>query len=426
MSPLDPRQRFKMERSQSKLSDALKRDVCADYYEGYFSVTLHVKEKAPVLGEVVGVAGAAAGSKDAPRIELSELGKAIERKWNEIPNFDPNVTLIEKQVMPEHFHGLLHMKRVEKRHLGRVIGGFMIGCTHAYWDCLGILWHKVPPKVCMQDRDHTRSFRGPSLFERGYNDVEPLTQEELEVKINYIRSNPERRLIKRQCHEYFIVRWDMHSPNWTLQRLQAALLADRGLKRQPEALAQAWQEVMGKVAITDACATNNVLQAVAGKSSRLSLSLAGNRALLTAGKRLLPLVCHRADAPYFEQQKDAMMREVRAGAIIVSAFISPREREIRKELMQESLPLIEVVDNGFSPRYKPCGQAFYACARGLLLQISPWVYKYQRDVRVSRPMCLVMNELVRCICKIPDDWWMAKRAVSGSEDSAGGDDVSGA
>ncbi len=412
MSPLDPRQRFKMEQSQSKLSDALKRDVCADYYEGYFSVTLHVKEKAPVLGEVVGVAGAPADSKDAPRMELSELGKAIERKWNEIPSFDPNVTLIEKQVMPEHFHGLLHMTRVEKRHLGRVIGGFMIGCTHAYWDCLGIQWQKVPPKVSMQDRDHTRSYRGPSLFERGYNDVEPLTQEELEVKIAYIRSNPERRLIKRQRHEYFIVRRDMHSANWTAQRLQSTLLADKGLSRQPAILAEAWQEVMVKLARVEASALSDVQRAaqkqVAGVSERLCLALAGNRALLTAGRRLLPLVCHRADAPYFEQQKDAVMREARAGAIIVSAFISPREREIRKALMQESLPLIEVVDNGFSPRYKPCGQAFYACARGLLLQISPWVYKYQRDVRVSRPMCLVMNELVRCICKMPDDWWKTR------------------
>ena len=386
MSPLDPRQRFKMEQSQSKLSEALKRDVCANYYEGYFSVTLHVKEKAPVLGEVVGVAGAAAGSKEAPRMELSELGKAVEQCWNEMPKFSPNVTLIEKQVMPEHFHCLLHMTRVEKRHLGRVIGGFMIGCTHAYWDCLGIPWREMPREVKLQDRDHTRSYRGPSLFERGYNDVVPLTKEELKVKINYIRSNPERRLIKRVCHGQFAVLRGKHAKSWNQMRIEKALIEDRYYGRQPAEMAVALQEIMGLV------------------NEGLGLDLIGNQSLLT-GKRLLPLICHRADADLFEQQKEAVMQEARAGAVIVSAFISAREREIRKALMQESLPVIEVTDNGFGQRYKPAGQAFYACARGLLLQLTPWAYKYQRDVKVTRPMCLVMNELVRCICMVNDGWW---------------------
>lgn len=386
MSPLDPRQLFKMEQSQSMLSDALKRDACANYYEGYFSVTLHVKEKVPVLGEVVGVPGAVAGSPDAPRMELSELGKAIEQCWSQIPQFCPNVTLIEKQVMPEHFHCLLHMTRVKKRHLGRVIGGFMIGCTHAYWDCLGIPWREIPREVKLQDRDHTRSYRGPSLFERGYNDVEPITPEELEIKTNYIRSNPERRLIKRVCHEQFAVLRGKHSKSWNQMRLEKALIDDRYFGRLPSEMTEVLNEVLKRI------------------NAGFCLDIIGNQGLMNR-TRQLPLICHRADACLFEQQKAAVMREARAGAVIVSAFISPREREIRKALMAESLPVIEVMDNGFSQRYKPAGQAFYACARGLLLQLTPWAYKYQRDVKVTRPMCLVMNELVRCVCKINDGWW---------------------
>lgn len=59
----------------------------------------------------------------------------------------------------------------------------MVGCTHAYWDTLGIPWREMTYEKGArapewQDRDHTRSFRGPSLFVRGYNDVEAIGEEE--------------------------------------------------------------------------------------------------------------------------------------------------------------------------------------------------------------------------------------------------------
>lgn len=89
----------------------------------------------------------------------------------------------------------------------------------------------------------------------------------------------------------------------------------------------------------------------------------------------------------------------------MSAFISPREREVRQLLLAETLPVIEVTDNGFADRHKPSGKAFYACAENRLVQISPWTYEYSRKTEVTRQMCLVMNELVRVMTGIEDDWW---------------------
>lgn len=380
--------RKKKDTPQSAQAEALKRDPCVNYFEGYFSVTLHVKEKAPVLGDVVGRVDASRKSEDAPHMAFSELGRRIDKKLMEIPRFYPNVTIIAKQVMPDHLHCLLYMTRVEKCHLGRVIGGFMMGCTHEYWDVLGIDWRQIPKEVVMQDKAHSCSYRGPSLFSRGYNDVEPIDQRELEIKINYIRSNPERRLIKRFCYEVFRVEREKHSNSWTMRRIESALGMDRYFGRDPIALRNVMEEVKARVA--DNC----------------GLSLVGKRELLTQ-HRLLPLICHRAESNLFEKQKQAVMQAAREGAVIVSAFISSREREILHELMSESLPVIEIVDNGFSERYKPVGQAFYACARGKLMQITPWRYVYRRDdVAVSRGMCLVMNELVRCVCRNVDEgWW---------------------
>lgn len=100
-----------------------------------------------------------------------------------------------------------------------------------------------------------------------------------------------------------------------------------------------------------------------------------------------------------------MLRAAREGAVIVSAFVSPKEREIGRLLLMEQLPVIEVCDNGFGDRYKPSGKSFYACAENRLVQISPWNYEYCRDLAVNREVCLVMNELARVIAGVGDGWW---------------------
>ena len=125
-----------------------------------------------------------------------------------------------------------------------------------------------------------------------------------------------------------------------------------------------------------------------------------------AAPRKLPLICHRADAHRFEEQKAAVLSAARDNWVIVSAFISQKERDIKQQLMVEQLPFIEIMDNGFSDKYKGTGKAFYALAENRLCQISPWVYEYQKDgTMVSREMCLVMNELARMISGREDDWW---------------------
>ena len=100
-----------------------------------------------------------------------------------------------------------------------------------------------------------------------------------------------------------------------------------------------------------------------------------------------------------------MLRAAREGAVIVSAFVSPKEREIGRLLLMEQLPVIEVCDNGFGDRYKPSGKSFYACAENRLVQISPWNYEYCRDLAVNREVCLVMNEQARVIAGGGDGWW---------------------
>lgn len=407
--PLTPEQIAKIRKKEAELPDALKRNPLNNYTEGWFHVTLNVRGEAPVLGFIVGDYDAEEGSENEPRCVLTELGKKVEESWNAIPSFYPEVEADEFIAMPEHVHGLLHLKATNRAHLGQIVRGFMIGSTHSYWDTLGIPWRTTTqadgiPSVST-DRDHTRSYRGPALMVRGYNDVEAITPEEVEIKRQYIHNNPRKRLITRSKPDRFRIKRNQRSTNWTLARALSAISSDRWIGSNPDKCKTLQANVSQR------------LKRQPDNPNMLAIDYVGNRNLLTA-ERKVSLICHRTDATLFEQQKTAVIKAAREGAIVVSAFISPKEREIMKLLMQEQLPFIELMDNGFSDRYKPTGKAFYSTAENRHVQMTCWTYKYvyantasspspnnKSQSSISREMCLVMNELARIISGVKDDWW---------------------
>lgn len=392
---------------------------------------MNTRGKAPVLGYLAGDPDAEDGTPNAPRCVLTELGRKVEESWKAIISYYPKVEIDEFIAMPEHVHGLLHLKATNKVHLGQIIRGFMIGCTHGYWDTLGIAWgaceHKGGgiPQVCT-DRDHTHSYRGPALMVHGYNDVEAVNKEEIEIKRQYIRNNPRKRLIQNDKPNLFRVRRNMKSTNWTPERIMLGLCADRFIAADRSKQVEAWRQLTMKGIRNSHGKVSSTLNF---QENRLVIDFVGNMELLK--RPLFPLVCHRVDAHLFPQQKAAVLKVAREqGGVIVTACVSPKEREIVKLLQQELLPIIEIMSNGFSDRYKPMGRNFYAVAELRRLEVSPWVYEYRRremqpikDARgnpllnanghpemeeipnISREMCMAMNELTRIIAKKEDDWW---------------------
>ena len=71
----------------------------------------------PVLGELV-------GAGEEWRVEPSAIGRIVEACWREIPEQWPGVELIECQLMPDHFHGILFVKEQQKKKLGNIVGSF--------------------------------------------------------------------------------------------------------------------------------------------------------------------------------------------------------------------------------------------------------------------------------------------------------------
>lgn len=357
----------------AKKPEALRRDEHTDYTSGYFFVTLTIRDHKPLLGVVTGQIDPHTHQAIHAEVRLSSLGEKVQVCWQELPLFHPNVQVIDSVVMPEHFHGLLHLDHVDGVTLGHIIKGFKLGCNNAYKDI-----YTLPTAA---------------IFSSGYNETIPITPDEIEIKKQYIHDNPARRLLKGAMRDCFAIYRDMRSANWIEARIKQGLRWDYALRSNPDLLAAAYQELCSRLA-NDGTSS----------SPSFTLSYLGPRELLLSSRKL-PLVCHRADEHLRDQQIAVVLREARAGAVIVSAFISQKERDIRDLLLQEGHPVIEILDNGMSNAYKPWGKAFYYCAEGHLLQITPWTYLYQKDATITRPMCMVMNELARLIAGCEDDWW---------------------
>ena len=411
--PLTPEQLAKIAQKDAALPAALKRNATTNYYEGYFFITLNTRNYAPILSFITGRPDAPDDAPDAPACEYTELGRKVMAVWQTVPRFHPQVEIIAAEAMPDHFHGLLRLLPGNRKHLGRMVNGFMIACTHDYWDTLDIKWRdmkKDPNKSDRDasrdwyDRDHTCSFRGPSLFVRGYNDMEAVTPEQVQTKLRYIREQARRALIKGTLRDRFLVHRSCTARGWTLDTIRRGLRADRFYAHNPDRLEHILRSLLPRIPMQQAIVSASPSASSSASSPKPLLSYVGCSSLLSA-ERKLPLVCHRSDAPFFERQRDAVLRAAREGAVIVSAFVSPKEREIGRLLLMEQLPVIEVCDNGFGDRYKPSGKSFYACAENRLVQISPWNYEYCRDLAVNREVCLVMNELARVIAGTGDGWW---------------------
>ena len=337
-----------------------RRCFCHDYFDrGIYMITLEVEGRRPLLGSL-------AGEQIAP----TALGKAVADCWRQIPRFHPDIQLLERAVMPDHFHGLLFVRRRMARHLGEVVRGFKIGCTKAYRAIYGA----PPNRLALQTGAPPNRLVGcggihaaeckpymacDSLFAPGYHDRILTHKGQLATLFRYIRDNP-RRLAVRLAHpDYFT-------------RINALPLA--GI----------------------ACAAY------------------GNPFLLNRPDRL-QIQCSRSITPEALAAEQARLLDAaERGAVLVSPCISPGEKQIARAAMENGLPLIALMADGFAPRYKPPGRYFDACAAGKLLLLAP----IQRDgqsgngpvrcaarsgggsymARITRSQCLALNRLAADIC----------------------------
>ena len=440
-----------------------RRAAAHDYTRpGIYHITLHVADGlGQVLGAIVGSLSAPDGSADAPHTALSPVGQMVEHELlHTLHAHYPMVTIQDYVIMPEHLHFLLVVQdkiltsNGRPAHLGQIIAGFKKGCNKRYWEMTG---QQGKPVGTAPSGLHAAgapsglpaaSVRGglpvaykvPStgatgrqpLFTLDYCDVMPIDAAQLATQRAYIAGNPRSRLLRMS-----------HRAQLTVQRgsIATALTpsALRGfLQREcpphlatPDVLAAIESRLLIRNGPAPSSASgpapsDNVAASPSGSvaASAPSGSVSGgflavmkpfivcdtygDRALLTA-RRCLPVVCHRKDAARYDEQKQRCLTEAAHGAVLVSACISPREREILTECADHGYPVITIHDNGFPDRYHPSADRLDQCMAGRLLLISPWQYHYRGNTeQVTVPFCKAINCVAQALCHTKDYWWKNK------------------
>lgn len=179
------------------------------------------------------------------------------------------------------------------------------------------------------------------LFESGYNDKILLHEGQLDNWKAYFDDNPRRLLVKRLNPELFTVQCGM-------------------------------------------------------KIAEHQCQVVGNRFLLDIPDKMAVIV-HRS----YTDEENARLREEwlacgERGGVLVSAAISQKEKVVLREAMNRGYRIILLRENGFPKLYKPSGESFDACSKGLLLQISPWEYHMEKRT-ITRAQCLELNALAERI-----------------------------
>ena len=379
----------KKKNAGEKVVSMKRRDDYHDYKERrMYMITLEVEGRLPVFGHLEGDAFAEKGSKDEPRIVLSELGKAVKNEWLAIPHFFPQIEIRALQMMPDHLHGILFVKTPLPVHLGHVISGFKTGCRKALRVMSG--WQtdvatKSQPTEKSQRTGgplHTPSLKANkqagarlateqagarlateqvgsrqatvvpslsigslsrSLFAKGYNDLILRSYDELAIWENYLRDNPRRLLMKRARPKWLLPTFGLHIGSY-------------------------------------------------------QFSAIGNLDLLSAPWRLAVRVSRRMSDAEIKEAVVYYLEAARRGAVLVSPAISPGEKQVMRAAFNEGLPTIVIMENGFTPFSKPQGEQFYACGKGVLLMLSPFEHHNEKR-KVTAEQCKQMNLMALEICK---------------------------
>ena len=370
----------------------LRRRIGHDYSSRcVYLITMTTEGRRPLLGTLAGNADAPAGSTDAPHIVLTPLGERVRQAWLDNERYYPGVTVLATMVMPDHLHGILFIREEATVNLGTIIKGFKAGCNKAYREILGLprggsierqegalprggsierqegalplgggmerqgglpsayadstyqqqqqLQRRPAPGKGKRKRDREHGL----LWGPQYNDHILEGAGELQRWRDYLRDNPRRLAIRRAHREYFRVQFNV---------------------------------------------------TVAGRT----YTAIGNRFLLDYPQKMQVQCSRRMTPAEIEAEVNRKKGLAEKGVVMVSPGISDGEKAVMDAILEARRPQIFLTPRGFNEYSRPGHRYYEACAEGRFLILAPWPHN-NREVPLTRQMCLELNEMAREICE---------------------------
>ncbi len=308
---------------------------------GIYHVTLTVTNRQPILGDLV-------IPNDDPSnayINESPLGKDLVQcviHWHE---HYPEIRVLQFCLMPDHLHVIVHVQRTMPYGIMTVVRG---------------LWQAAKKLGRAYSAEKRLSFNPNTIRDKEQTSLDPIFAEmpfvrvlvhigQLETMYRYVRMNPQRLATKRLKPEYFRVQEEIE-------------IADHKY-----------------------CGVGN-----AGLLQRAKY-------MPVHVRRTMVDEADHGDNTQLRNYMNGCVLAARQGTVMVSPFISPKEKDVMAVLLKEGLPFIYIADNGFRDYYKPQDSLFDAVAKKQVLILSPWEYDPHKK-GVSRAECVEMNKMAEEIC----------------------------
>lgn len=367
---------------------------------GLYHVTLTIPDRRPLLGSLE----VPDNNPDKAVVRRTALGNALVDSLLDIPHYHPEVQVLHFCLMPDHLHAVLYVRRTMPTGIRGVVRGFWQGAKK-----LGRAWSAASASAPNYIRGNyqgelgnyqgelgsSQEGQGSGLKEQRYRQEglwgNSLREETTRLEIS-AASLRERVGEESYCQlspvftEMPFIRSMGHNtqlPNTI-----------RYIDMNPQRLATKRQKP------GFFCVQRNIV--IGGRS----YDGVGNTMLLMAEKMAVVHVrsalvkaAERGDAEALRNYKNSCVLAARKGAVMVSPFISPHEKQVMQVLLDEQWPFICLTDNGFRDYYKPSDALFDACAAGRVLILSPWQYDANKR-HISRADCVALNnmaeEIVQC------------------------------
>lgn len=337
---------------------------------GLYHVTLTVTDRQPLLGTLV----IPHNNPTKAKVYRTALGNALVDCLLGIPRYHPEVQVLHFCLMPDHLHAVLYVRQRMAKGIGTLARGFWqaakkLGRAHSASSSIN------PNNIrenCQEERlrgrlqgetaqlEELSAVLCKEMGDEAYYRLEPVFAEmpfirpmgrrsQLPNTIRYIDMNPQRLATKRLKPGLFRVQKEI--------------------------------EIGGR-----------------------KYDGVGNTTLLMAEHFMPVHVRHelldeaaRGDNQPLRNYMNGCVLAARQGTIMVSPFISPKEKEVQAVLLAEKHSFIILADNGFREYYKPTDRLFDACASGRVLILSPWPYDANKR-HISRADCMALNAMAEEIC----------------------------
>ena len=395
---------------------------------GLYHVTLTIPDRRPLLGRLE----VPDNNPDKAVVRRSALGNALVDSLLGIPHYHPEVQVLHFCLMPDHLHAVVYVRRAMPTGIRGVVRGFWQGAKK-----LGRAWTasssaSAPNYIRGNYQEGQRYNQGkPGNYQGGHrcnqegqrcNQGKPGNyQGELGSSQEGLGSG----LKEQRCSQEGL-RGNSLREETTRLETSAASLRERVGEESYCQLSPVFTEMPFIRPMGHNTQLPNTIRYIDMNPQRLatkrqkpgffcvqrhiviggrSYDGVGNTMLLMAEKMAVVHVrsalvkaAERGDAEALRNYKNSCVLAARKGAVMVSPFISPHEKQVMQVLLDEQWPFICLTDNGFRDYYKPSDALFDACAAGRVLILSPWQYDAAKR-HISRADCVALNNMAEEIAQ---------------------------